>query len=36
MLDVLLYGDNEAKQYIRKLEGEDVAHGCKPGVREVP
>ena len=30
MLVVLLYGDNEAKQYIRKVEGEDVAHGCKP------
>ena len=30
MLDVLLYGDNEAEQYIRKVEGEDVAHGCKP------
>ncbi|CAD6256142.1 unnamed protein product [Miscanthus lutarioriparius] len=30
MLGVLLYGDNEAEQYIRKVEGEDVAHGCKP------
>ena len=30
MLGVLLYGDNEAEQYFRKVEGEDVAHGCKP------
>ncbi|CAD6213587.1 unnamed protein product [Miscanthus lutarioriparius] len=29
MLGVLLYGHNEAEQYIRKVEGEDVAHGCK-------
>ena len=29
MLGVLLYGDNEAEQYIRKVEGEDVAHRCK-------
>ena len=30
VLSVVLYGDNEAEQYIRKVEGEDVAHGCKP------
>jgi len=29
MLGVLLYRNNEAEQYIRKVEGEDVAHGCK-------
>ncbi|CAD6272237.1 unnamed protein product [Miscanthus lutarioriparius] len=30
VLSVVLYGDNEAEQYIRKVEGEGVAHGCKP------
>ena len=30
MLGVLLYGDNEAEQYIRKVEDEDITHGCKP------